>query len=252
MILATKHVEDVSNSSAEEEMVALSPKDKVNVIFTPDVAVAFGLNSQDATKLKAERFKFEAPQCFSIGKLPKGNNFSKFPYGHGVARNLEVMKKFMEKAKSDVAQTFCFSLTKGPCKMVVDLDTEKCDNVAKVENFGHRFIQALLDFAGVPKNDPDRKMYTMTSRHRNGKASVHILHNRVHFDDPRHQAAFMERVVVSEKKQIKALFKEAFEIYGDYELKNSQAKGIIDFKIYGNPRGSPVSSFLSLHGVHMF
>ena len=80
MVLATKHVEDVSNSSAEEEMVALSPKDKVNVIFTPDVAVAFGLNSQDATKLKAERFKFEAPQCFSIGKLPKGNNFSKFPY----------------------------------------------------------------------------------------------------------------------------------------------------------------------------
>jgi hypothetical protein len=84
MVLATKHVEEVSSSSAEEEMVALSPRDKVNVVFTPDVAVAFGLNSQNATKLKANAFNFEAPQCFSIGKLPKGNNYSKFPYGHGV------------------------------------------------------------------------------------------------------------------------------------------------------------------------
>lgn len=148
LIIAAKHVETVSNSSVEEELVVLSPLEKVNVVFSPDVAVAFGKKSQDATNLKAVKFDFESPQCFSIGKLPEVNKPPPLtPYGHGVARNVEVMKKFLENAKKDVASTFCFSITKGPCRMLVDLDTKVCDDVTKVEDFGHRYIQvSLTDF----------------------------------------------------------------------------------------------------------
>ena len=142
LVLAAMHVESVSSSSAEEETVVLSPREKVNVVFSPEVAVAFGKKSQDATNLKAAKFNFESPQCFSIGKLPETDKPPPpSPYGHGVARNLEVMKKFLENAKKDVATTFCFSITKGPCRMVVDLDTKVCEDVTKVEEFGHRYAQ---------------------------------------------------------------------------------------------------------------
>ena len=79
----------------------------------------------------------------------------------------------------------------------------------------------------------------MTTRHRNGKASVHILHNRIHFEDPRHQAAFMTKFKNSKKKSITSLFKEALEIYGDEEPRNNSAIGILDFCIYGSPSGTP-------------
>lgn len=103
-----------------------------------------------------------------------------------MTRSEKLMKEFMEKGRDDITSTFYYALTEGrPTSMIVDLDTISCDHPKKVEDFGHRLMDVLADFADVPKGDPIRKMYAMTTRHRNGKASVHLVHRRLHFKDPR-------------------------------------------------------------------
>lgn len=158
---------------------------------------------------KAKEKKFETTFCFSIGKVYKPGVVQVAPYGmqpllcahprplltrsclcfwagHAVTRSEKLMKEFMEKGRGDITNTFYYALTEGrPTSMIVDLDTISCDNPKDVEAFGHRLMDVLADFAEVPKGDPIRKMYAMTTRHRNGKASVHLVHRRLHFKDPR-------------------------------------------------------------------
>ena len=240
-ILVKKHAEEVSRSSVDEDVVVFSPVEKTKVVFSPDVAVSFGKKSQDAANLKAELHSFENPQCFTIGKPynKDSNPNPTVPYGHCVARNKDVMKKFIDLSKKDIGETFNFSITKGPCRMVVDLDAEVCDDPAKIEEYGHRLMALLVDYAGLSKDDPNRDKYMMTSRHRNGKGSVHLLHNRIHFQDPRHQASFMQSFLASKNKKIVAVLNEARKLVGAVVPKNKLAVGIFDVTIYGSPRGSP-------------
>ena len=240
-ILVKKHVEEVSNSSVDQDVVVFSPIEKTKVVFSPDVAVSFGKKSQDAANLKAQANKFEDPKCFTIGKpYNKDTNPNpEVPYGHCVARNPVVMKQFIEKAKNDVGTTFNYSITKGPCRMVVDLDAEVCDDPSKIEEYGHRLMSELVDFAGIKADDPVRDKYMMSTRHRDGKGSVHLMHNRIHFLDPRHQAAFMKAFMASKSKKIKDILEEARKLVGDVKPKNKLAVGIFDVTIYGSPQGSP-------------
>ena len=240
-VLAKKHAAEVSNSDVSEEDIAISGTDRpTKVVFTSDVAVSFGEKSQDAANLKAKAFNYEDPHSFSIGKpYIKEKPAPDTPYGHGVARSLEVMKQFIENAKKDVAQTFYFSVTAGPCRMFVDLDADECEDVDALEAFAHRLIQALQDFANIKKEDPVRNKYMVTTRHRDGKGSVHILHNGLHFGDPREQAAFMRSFVESKKKFVVDVLKEAADLHAGAAPKNKSAIGVFDCCVYGSPTGRP-------------
>ncbi len=156
--------------------------------------VAYGAGSQDAVVTKAKESNFKTKFCFSIGKVNKAGAKQVAPYGHAVTRTEEAMKQFINHGRSNITHTFYYALTEGrPVSLIVDLDTITCDDPAKVEAFGHSLMKTLADFAQVPKGDPTRKMYAMTTRHRKGKASVHLVHRGMHFKDPRHQAAFMQK-----------------------------------------------------------
>ena len=148
-ILVKKHAEEVSRSSVDEDVVVFSPVEKTKVVFSLDVAVSFGKKSQDAANIKAEFHSYENPQCFTIGKPynKDSNPNPTVPYGHCVARNKEVMKRFITLSKRDIGETFNFSITKGPCRMVVDLDAEVCDDPAKIEEYGHSLMALLVDYA---------------------------------------------------------------------------------------------------------
>ena len=199
------------------------------------------MGSQDAVIQKAKEKNFETVYCFSIGKVYKaGAPPQRAPYGHAVTRTEDLMREFINRNRSGITHTFYYALTEGrPVSLIVDLDTMTCDNPSKVEDFGHHLMQVLADFCGIQKKDPIRKMYAMTTRHRDGKASVHLVHRRLHFNDPWHQAAFMQKFRYSTDKKVKAIFKQAMDIWGDNPVKNSQSIGIIDFVVYGSPTGDP-------------
>ena len=202
--------------------------------------MAYGVGSQDAVILKAKEKKFETIFCFSIGKVYKPGAPQKAPYGHAVTRTEKLMRDFITNSRNDITHTFYYALTEGrPVSLIVDLDTMKCENPKKVEEFGHKLMEVLADFAGLAKDDKRRKMYAMTTRHRDGKASVHLIHRRIHFKDPRHQAAFMNKFRYSQNKKVKSIFKESVKLWGDNPVKNKQTIGIIDFMVYGSPTGDP-------------
>ena len=204
------------------------------------LSVSCGFNIEQASRAADEDGYGSDRVLFCIGVPPKNEKIPPVSLIHCYAKDKEEMWEFCRDPKVSAESSYefdndlfamCVHIDHSPNKLYFDLDAPDVEPKV-LEEWAMELMQAAVNYANnlgwVTSRSIDKsKIPFLTSKHREGKASVHGIHPGLHFQDMRAQAAFWERFWSA--KRHAALKKRAAA-----KTKNKNSVGFFDKAVYGS------------------
>lgn len=202
--------------------------------------ISCGFNIEQASRGADEKGYGSDRVLFCIGVPPKDHSTPTVSLIHCYAKNKKAMWEYCKKQGAEPQEPYtfdanlfamCVHIDHQANKLYFDLDAPDIQPDT-LEAWAMELMDAAIKYASdtgwitASLLDPGLKPF-LTSKHREGKASVHGIHPGVHFSDMRAQAAFWERFWSAKKHS--GLKKRAA-----VKTKNKNSIGFFDKAVYGS------------------